>query len=148
MHRLNRKKGQSIVEMALIFPFFLLIIVGGIVDFGFAFYNILALQQLANDAAVTGAEKNMTDDQIKNFIANYRTPPIGWNQAGIYTAQVSTVAMTDGSRMKHVVLTYNSKTYTPFYQTSLNAINGFSYIPLRTQAAYKIPNTVRNREHF
>ena len=83
MHRLNRKKGQSIVEMSLLFPLFLLIIVGGIVDFGFAFYNVLALQQVANDAALTGAEKNMTDDQIRNFIANYSSPPVSWNQAGI-----------------------------------------------------------------
>lgn len=148
MHRLNRKKGQSIVEMALIFPFFLLIIVGGIVDFGFAFYNVLALQQVANDAAVTGAEKNMSDDQIRTFIANYKTPPISWNQAGIYTANVSTITMTDGSHMKRVELTYNSKTYTPFYQTALNTVTGNNYIPLRTRAVYKVPNTVRNREDF
>ena len=148
MHRLNRKKGQSIVEMALIFPLFLLIIVGGIVDFGFAFYNILALQQVANDAAVTGAEKNMSDDQIRTFIANYRTPPISWNQSGIYTANVSTINMSDGSHMKRVELSYNSKTYTPFYQTALNSVTGNNFITLRTQAAYKVPNTVRNRENF
>ncbi len=148
MHRLNRKKGQSIVEMSLIFPLFLLIIVGGIVDFGFAFYNILALQQLANDAAVTGAEKNLNDDQIRAFIANYNTPPINWKANGIYTATISTIAMADGSRMKRVELSYNSKTYTPFYQTVLNSINGNEFISLRTRAAYKVPNTVRNREDF
>lgn len=32
-----RRNGQAIVEMALLVPFFLLVIVGGIVDFGFAF---------------------------------------------------------------------------------------------------------------
>ena len=148
MLKRKNKRGQSIVEMSLIFPLFLLIIVGGIVDFGFAFYNILALQQVANDAAVTGAEKNMSDDQIRNFIANYGTPPISWNQTGIYTANVSTITMSDGSHMKRVELTYKSKTYTPFYQTALNAITGGNHINLRTRAVYKVPNTVRNRENF
>lgn len=148
MHRLNRKKGQSIVEMSLIFPLFLLVIVGGIVDFGFAFYNMLALQQLANDAASTGAEKNMSDAQIRNYIANYSSPPISWNQSEIYTAEVSTIPMSDGSNMKRVFLTYKSKTYTPFYQTVLNNITGNNYMVLRTQATYKVPRTVRNRENF
>lgn len=148
MHRLNRKKGQSIVEMSLIFPLFLLIIVGGIVDFGFAFYNMLALQQLANDAASTGAEKNYNDGQIRTYIANYSSPPISWNQPGIYTSNVSTITMSDGSKMKRVFLTYNSKTYTPFYQTVLNSVTGNNYIVLRTQATYKVPGTVRNRDFF
>ncbi len=148
MHRLNRKKGQSIVEMSLIFPLFLLIIVGGIVDFGFAFYNMLALQQLANDAASTGAEKNYNDEQIRTYIANYSSPPISWNQSGIYTSNISTITMSDGSRMKRVFLTYNSKTYTPFYQTVLNSVTGNNFIVLRTQATYKVPGTVRNRDYF
>ena len=148
MHRLNRKKGQSIVEMSLLFPLFLLVIVGGIVDFGFAFYNVLALQQVANDAALTGAEKNMTDDQIRTFIANYSSPPVSWNKPGIYNATVTTIQMQDGSRMKRVELSYESKTYTPFYQTALNAVSGKNSISLRTFATYKVPNTVRNRENF
>ena len=36
----KKKKGQAIVEMAILFPVFLLVIVGGVVDFGFAFYNM------------------------------------------------------------------------------------------------------------
>ena len=50
--------------------------------------------------------------------------------------------------MKRIALEYNSKTYTPFYQTAMNAITGNKYIVLRTQATYKVPNTVRNRENF
>ena len=148
MLKRKRKRGQSIVEMSLLFPLFLLVIVGGIVDFGFAFYNILALQQVANDAASNAAEKNMNDAQIQNYIAQYSAPPVSWNQAGIYQATVSTIAMTDGSRMKRVSLEYHSKTYTPFYQTVINAATGNDFIVLRTQATYKIPGTVRNREFF
>lgn len=148
MFKRKRKRGQSIVEMSLIFPFFLLIVVGGIVDFGFAFYNMLALQQLVNDAASNAAEKNMSDTQINNYIAQYSSPPVSWHQAGIYQATISNVNMTDGSVMKRVDITYKSKTYTPFYQTALNAVNGNDYLTLRTQATYKVPNTVRNRENF
>jgi len=148
MFKRKRKRGQSIVEMSLLFPLFLLVIVGGIVDFGFAFYNILALQQVANDAASNAAEKNLDDSQIRNYIAQYSSPPISWNQAGIYQATISSVPMQDGSTMKRVELEYHSKTYTPFYQTALNSITGNDFIVLRTQATYKVPGTVRNRENF
>ncbi|GAB1353812.1 hypothetical protein MASR1M12_25500 [Erysipelotrichia bacterium] len=40
----KKNKGQAIVELALVFPFFLLIILGGIIDFGFAFYNYVTLR--------------------------------------------------------------------------------------------------------
>ena len=144
----KRKRGQSIVEMSLLFPLFLLVIVGGIVDFGFAFYNILALQQVANDAASNAAEKNLNEAQTRNYIAQYSAPPISWNRAGIYQATISTIAMADGSTMKRVELEYHSKTYTPFYQTALNSVTGNDFIVLRTQATYKVPGTVRNRENF
>ena len=148
MFKRKRKRGQSIVEMSLIFPFFLLIIVGGIVDFGFAFYNILALQQLVNDAASNAAEKNMTDAQITNYIAQYSSPPISWHESGIYNATVNSITMADGSLMKHIEIRYNSKTYTPFYQTALSAVTGNKYLVLRTRAAYKVPRAIRNRELF
>ena len=66
----------------------------------------------------------------------------------IYQATISTIAMADGSTMKRVELEYHSKTYTPFYQTALNSVTGNDFIVLRTQATYKVPGTVRNRENF
>lgn len=149
MLRQRRKKGQAIVEMALIFPFFLLVIVGGIVDFGFAFYNMLALQQLANDAAMYCAENTTattnSDNATRNYIANYSTPPMGWHQPNIYTANISTISMLDGSRMKKVEISYKSKTYTPFYQTMVSAVNGNDSITIKTSAVYKVPNVVVKR---
>ncbi len=140
--RKTKKKGQAIVEMAILFPVFLLVIVGGIVDFGFAFYNMLALEQVANDAAQTGAEQNLSDEQIRSFISSYSSSPVSWSHPGIYTANISTINMSDGSSMKRISLEYNSKTYTPFYQTAINSVTGNDYIVLRTQATYKVPNTV------
>ena len=144
----KKKRGQAIVELALLFPVFLLVIIGGIVDFGFAFYNMLALQQVANDAAQTGAEKNFSDVQMQDYINRYKAPPIGWHSSGIYTTNITTISMQDGSQMKRVTLKYNSKIYTPFYQTAIQTVTGHDYLELRTQATYKVPNTVRNREDF
>ena len=148
MQKNKRKKGQAIVEMAILFPVFLLVIVGGIVDFGFAFYNMLALQQVANDSSFASAERNLSEAQTLEYISNYSTPPVGWHNSGIYTVSISTINMTDGSNMKKVELEYNSKVYTPFYQTIVNTITGNDYLVLKTQASYKIPNNIRNREHF
>lgn len=148
MKKSKKKRGQAIVELALLFPVFLLVIIGGIVDFGFAFYNMLALQQVANDAAQTGAEKNFSDNQLQNYINSYKAPPVGWKSSGIYNANISAITMSDGSVMKRVSLEYNSKIYTPFYQTAIQTVTGHDYLVLRTQATYKVPKTVRNREDF
>ena len=146
MQKNKRKKGQAIVEMAILFPVFLLVIVGGIVDFGFAFYNMLALQQVANDSSFASAERNLSEgEKVPRFAPS---PTVGWHNSGIYTVSISTINMTDGSNMKKVELEYNSKVYTPFYQTIVNTITGNDYLVLKTQASYKIPNNIRNREHF
>lgn len=145
MLKRNRKRGQSIVEMALLFPLFLLIVIGGMVDFGFAFYNAIALQQVASDTASNCAENDLSNAATNNFIANYSSPPIGWRKPGIYSAKISELRMQDGSRMKRVELEYHSQTYTPFYQAFLNAVAGNNYLTLRTQATYKVPNVIKNR---
>ena len=140
--RKTKKKGQAIVEMSILFPVFLLVIVGGIIDFGFAFYNVLALEQIANDAAQRASEQGLSESQIRSFISSYPTPPVGWSHPGIYNAEITNVNLSDGSRMKRISLEYNSKTYTPFYQTVVNSVTGHDYMVLRTQATYKIPNNV------
>lgn len=144
MLRFNKKRGQSIVEMSLLFPLFLLIVVGGIVDFGFAFYNMLALQQVANDAACIGAELHMQIDEVKNYIKNHSSPPMSWQEAGIYTPIVKYLSMEEeGEVLLSVELRYKSRTYTPFYQTALNATTGDDYLPLHTQVAYKLLRNMR-----
>ena len=44
------EKGQAMVEMALVLPI-LILIIGGIVDFGWLFYNKLALNNAAREGA-------------------------------------------------------------------------------------------------
>ena len=84
MYKRRKTKGQAIVEMAMVFPFFLLIVVGGIIDFGFAFYNYQTLQQIANDTAQWAAE-SLKDVNDTGAIVEYANGmrPTWWT--GAYT---------------------------------------------------------------
>lgn len=140
---MRRKKGQAIVEMALVFPFFLLIIVGGIIDFGFAMYNSLTLQQIANDSAQWAADKQITETTtIENYI-NGKKP--GWWQGKFAEPIIETPDLDSGGKVVRVRLGYESPTYTPFYQTMLSGITGSPSISLYAIASYKIPQHVYSR---
>lgn len=47
---INKEKGQALIEFALILPI-LLILVGGIIDFGWLFYNQSSLNNAAREGA-------------------------------------------------------------------------------------------------
>ena len=57
--------GQSMVEMALVLPI-LLLLVGGIMDFGWLFYNQLALTNAAREGA-------------RYAVIHYHTAPDYWD---------------------------------------------------------------------
>ncbi len=146
----KRKKGQAILEMALVFPFFLLVIIGGLIDFGFAFYNFLSLQQIANETAQWAAE-SLGNGQVQSNSAimghaHQRRP--AWWTGTFSVAQPQKIPLaTDGGKSEciSVTITYNSPTYTPFYQTLFQAAAGEPSIRLAAQAAYKIPKFVHTR---
>ena len=134
----KKTKGQAIVELALFFPFFLLIILGGIIDFGFAFYNYVKLQGLANDAAAWAADnKVFSSGSVSNFV-NGSTKKPTWMKKQV-TAAVDVVNLTSGVQVVRVNLNYDSPVYTPFYQTMFSATVGSPSISLATMAAYQIP---------
>lgn len=147
MFRKKRRKGQAIVEMALVFPFFLLIIVGGVIDFGFAFYNYLTLQQIANDTAQWAADNGTgtsfpSTPEINNY-ANLKRP--SW-WTGVFTVQPPKITtLLTGGQTISILVTYESPTYTPFYQTIMSATSGSSSIRLAALAAYKKPEFVVTR---
>lgn len=147
MIRKKRKNGQAIVEMALIFPFFLLIIVGGIIDFGFAFYNFLSLQQIANDTAQWAAESNgttgVTSQSLISNYANTRRPSWWTGAFTVHPPQITNLA--SGGQTIRLILSYESPTYTPFYQTIVGAVSGSPSIRLAAAAAYKVPEVVATR---
>ncbi len=142
----KRRKGQAIVELSLVFPFFLLIIIGGIIDFGFAFYNYLTLQQLANDTAQYAADKNASDSQINAFVNSSKLygQLAKWNgDFTIYTPE--RVALQTIGTVVKIKLAYNSPMFTPFYQVMFQAATGNSSIKLVALASYKKPEYVKNR---
>lgn len=144
MKRNRRKKGQSLVELALVFPFFLLIVVGGIIDFGFAFYNFLTLQQITNDTAQWAAEILKTEDESAILDKGNALKPTWWSKP--YTVQrPEWYDLATGGRYVKIVITYNSPTYTPFYQTMLQATSGDPTLKLAAMASYKIPEFVTTR---
>ncbi len=131
-----KRHGQSLVELAIVFPFFLLIIIGGIIDFGFALHNAVTLQQLANDAARWGAENNCSDESIIAFI-NSRKPT---SFKGSFTVRTpERISLATGGNLIRVALSYDSPAYTPFYKTMLQCVSGNDSIKISTLAAYKIP---------
>lgn len=146
MFRRKRKKGQALVEMAMVFPFFLLIIVGGLIDFGFAFYNYLTLQQIANDVAQWAAESNGSIGQPESSIGPYAfsQKPSWWT--GNFTVHPpQTIQVSNNENVIKIGMTYESPTYTPFYQIIFKAGSGSTSIKLSTIAAYKIPAVVFTR---
>lgn len=130
------RKGQAIVEMALLFPFFLLIILGGIIDFGLAFYNSVALQEIAHASAGWAAERNIVDAGI---IANHASSlkPSWWTGAFRVQAEEVKTATSATPNVIKVTLSYESPAYTPFYQTMLGATTGTDHLQLRCSAAYQ-----------
>jgi hypothetical protein len=137
---MSRKKGQAIVEMALLFPFFLLIIVGGLIDFGFAFFNAITLQQIANDSAQYAAENRITSkEEIEAHIAKLKP---GWWKNDIDFSGPEPLDLTSGGTVIRIPVSYESPAYTPFYQTMLSGIKGSPSIKLAALASYKIPQHV------
>ena len=140
----KKRKGQAIVEMALVFPFFLLIIVGGIIDFGFDFYNHLSVQQIANDTAQWATDNYTPVSPISTSeMAEHANmlKPAWWT--GAYTVKPTLSQLATGENTVDVLIVYDSPTYTPFYQTMFKAASGVPVIRLASRAVYKIPENPR-----
>ena len=121
------KRGQALVEFALVFPFILLIVVGGMIDFGFALYNFISLQQVANDTAQWAADRNKLDPSLIIQAAINNASKLGWNISGLVIHTIKFPDFTNGGITEHgvtVTLTYNSPTSTPFYLTLVKATTG------------------------
>lgn len=142
----HRKKAQVLLEFALVFVFLLIIILGGIIDFGFAFYNLLSLQQLANDTAQWAAESNSNQGQSEAEIRQFalsRKPT--WWSGNFEVTQVSRLKTSDGADVIQLGLRYSTVLYTPFYQLLSGVATGKTHIPLNVMASYQIPQKVFSR---
>jgi hypothetical protein len=146
--KLFRRKGQSVVEFAILFPFFLLIVVGGIVDFGFAFFNLITLQQITNDTAQYAAEHrtggNLPGTSEIETYAKEKAPKFWSNTVKVTVLPEATVGLGATSRIvKKVLIEYTGPLYTPFWQSALGVVTGGG-IPLSAMAAYPVPKIMVN----
>lgn len=133
---MKKRKGQALVEFALVFPFFLLIVIGGIVDFGFAFYNHLTLQQIANNAAKYAAYNNANQIQVSQYANSLK--PEWWD--GNFTVNPSEAQyLKTGGKIYQVAVSYDNPAYTPFYMGMYKLANGRPCIAISASAAYKAP---------
>lgn len=142
--RIRRQRGQAVMEMAILLPFFLLIIVGGIIDFGFAFNNYIALQQIAGDAARYCAEGRngmcVSEPRIREFIFS-RKP--SWWDGNFIIPPIDETKSSDGlATIKKVYLVYDSPSYTPFYRSMFTAVSGTECIRLTVVAAWQVPRNI------
>lgn len=145
-------RGQVLVEMAVVMPFFLLVILGGIIDFGMAFHNFAVLQQIADDTARYAAEGNgphgFTSVGPISRYAQSRKPAWWTGSFTVHPPEVVPLDVPEKSgtpKAVRVTISYCSPTYTPFYHTMFHAVSGFSSIRIQAAAAYKIPRVLVTR---
>jgi len=141
MRRTRRAGGQALVELTLVFPFFLLVVLGGVIDFGFAFNNFLTLQQMVAEAARFSAEGNgdrgVADAQVRELV--FRQKPDWW-KGNFLIPPIEEKPTSDGRAViKKMYLVYDSPMFTPFYQLMLEAVAGKASIRLATVAAWQVP---------
>lgn len=87
------EKGQSLVELSLVFTL-LLLLVGGIIDLGSMFYTSLALRDTVQEGVIFGATNPLNVTEIKNRVKESASFPI--NSSQINVADI-TVTCSGGS---------------------------------------------------
>jgi hypothetical protein len=68
--RLKSQRGAELIEFALIFPLLLLVLLG-IVDFGFLFQRYEVLTNATREGARLAALPNYTDDDVKRRVCQF-----------------------------------------------------------------------------
>lgn len=87
MHRRKRDSGQSLVEFALVLPVFLLLL-AGIIDFGFMFYSRITVINAARE----GARSAVTAIDNPTSIPSLVTSNVSATASGLVAADLSDTA--------------------------------------------------------
>lgn len=129
LSKLKKERGQSLVEFALVLPI-LLVILCGILDFGWLFYNQLNLNNACREVArysVVHSSEATLDDNVKNMLKG------SMGDSASYTLDWSNPAdKTNGDVV--VKVDYNMQILTPF----LGVINGSMTKPLEATVTMKV----------
>lgn len=108
MRYLKQKRGQSLVETAIVLPLILILIMG-IIDFGFLFNNYIVISNASREAARKGSLGG-SDTDITQLIQNYTTTlDLSRMDIDIYPAQSQRF---HGAEIKVTIL-YDNRLITP-----------------------------------
>ncbi len=120
MKKYKREDGQAMVEFALILPIFLLILCG-IIDFGWLFYNQLSLNNACREGAryaVVNTADNADTQAIINHIENTTTTVFANDGVDITVTYSSPADPTSGD------ITVSLKADISFFTPVLSTILG------------------------
>jgi Flp pilus assembly protein TadG len=110
---MKREKGQSLVEVAILFPIMLLLLMG-VVDLGRAYYAMVALNDAAEEGALYAAIEPDNLTEIQNRAVHATSGLITFAAADV--TRKPTSGFTAGGPVT-VTVTYDFELYTPIIQT-------------------------------
>ncbi len=152
------------VELCLVLPILIIVLLGGIIDFGYAFYNYITLQQLTNDTAMFASspyvpiteqnasgtsEIGQSDQAIIEYVKAHK-PPM-WEFVGtpspvhnnLFVTLPAPFKTADGlANVRRVTMDYRSPLLTPFWKSVATYSRWKEGIPLRTSSAFQVPRNI------
>jgi len=128
MGRWREKKGQSLVEFALLLPV-LLIILLGLLDLGRAYYILVTLKDMASEGASYAAMHPADVWEIRQRASD--------GGGGLVTVVSSTISVEAGATTVTVTVPYSYNVLTPF----INGLFPDGFVPLRARASQRILST-------
>ncbi len=134
-NHLKKRRGQSLVEMAL-FLMIILFILGGAVDFGIGYLSYVAIRDAAQEGAIYGAINPTNTSGIEARVKNSSSAaPVDLNDPLLVTVAVSTPEGTTAGNPITVTVSYKYKLTLPFVSLIIgtNPSCG-ACIPLRASA--------------
>jgi Tfp pilus assembly protein PilV len=108
-------RGQSLVEVALVLPIILMILLG-LLDFGRAYFTLVALHDAADEGATYAAIRQSSLEEIQERTADASTRLVPIDPATVRLVTPATIAV--GAPIT-VVVDYELELYTPFVQGML-----------------------------
>ena len=134
------QSGQTLIEFALVFPIFWVVLIG-LIEFSFAFQSVLAVSFASRNAAVIAAEAGSdlmadcsilrsveSDLQAPNSVAQIQTVDIYWTDANGVVKPSATTTYTRSTSATIACLINNVSFTEPYTQTT-------NYYPMASRCA-------------
>src|SRR5512142_977781 len=110
-NRIPKRRGQSLVEMAL-FLMIILYVLGGAVDFGIGYFSFVAIRDAAQEGAIYGSihppYDGTAESDIRNRVRNSASPyPVNLNALPSGYISVSAPSGTEAGKPITVSVRYD-----------------------------------------